>query len=201
MLDVQNKNDNELVALIIENDNYFQYLIQRYQQKILRYILRLTNITVEEAEELLQEIFIKVYRNLHGFNSSLKFSSWLYRIAHNEVIDYWRKPINKLQTVSLEAQLDDDSDSDFSLLNILSDDKDLHQDQVKRELLEQIRETVFELPLEYKEVLVLKFLEEKSYAEISDILKKPEGTVATLINKAKKSFKQLAEKKGIEGYM
>jgi RNA polymerase sigma-70 factor (ECF subfamily) len=80
--------------------------VSKYEEKLLRYILRITNIDIEEAENLLQEVFIKVYKNINDYNKSLQFSSWIYRIAHNTSIDYYRKNKNK-QSVSLET---DDND-------------------------------------------------------------------------------------------
>ena len=78
--------DEQLVQLSLNNQDYFYYLMKRYEIKLLRYIKRLTTVSPEEAKDIIQEIFIKVYRNLNGFNPKLKFSSWIYRIAHNEII-------------------------------------------------------------------------------------------------------------------
>ena len=85
------KTDEELVKLALQKQEHFVYLINRYQHKLLRYIKRISNFSVEETEDILQEVFIKVYRNLEGFDQSLKFSSWIYRIAHNQTISHFRK--------------------------------------------------------------------------------------------------------------
>ena len=87
----QEKTDEELVILTLADQEYFLYLMKRYEQKLLAYIKRITSISHEEAEDVLQETFIKTYLNLNNFDPDLKFSSWIYRIAHNEVINNFRK--------------------------------------------------------------------------------------------------------------
>ncbi|MFH1582108.1 MAG: sigma-70 family RNA polymerase sigma factor [Pseudomonadota bacterium] len=91
MNDYENMPDEQLVQLSLKDQGCFYYLMKRYEIKILRYIKRLTTASQEEAEDIIQEVFIKVYRNLNGFNQKLKFSSWIYRIAHNEIINQYRK--------------------------------------------------------------------------------------------------------------
>jgi RNA polymerase sigma-70 factor (ECF subfamily) len=182
--------DEDLVNLSIKDQENFTWLIKRYESKLLRYILRIANISKEDAEDILQDVFIKVYQNLNDFNTSLKFSSWIYRIAHNQVISNWRKI--KARPKSVYFELED------SIFNSLVSELDLEK-MGDRHFLKKNLEDIFEkINSKYKEVLILKFLEEKSYKEISDILKKPIGTVATLINRAKKSFIEEAKKQNIK---
>ncbi|PIU78076.1 MAG: hypothetical protein COS72_03485, partial [Candidatus Moranbacteria bacterium CG06_land_8_20_14_3_00_43_56] len=106
MLDKENcgeKTDEELVALTLKNQDFFSCIVERYEAKLTRYIRRISAATQEDAEDLLQEIFVKVYRNLYGFDPSLKFSSWIYRIAHNQVISQWRKTKSRPQVLKFEA--------------------------------------------------------------------------------------------------
>lgn len=173
--------DQELVDLTLKSEDNFLYLMQRYETKLLRYIKRLSNISHEEAEDILQESFIKIYQNINGFDKKLKFSSWIYRITHNEVISYWRKTKTRPQNITWEI-------NDQILNNIIAD-FDINQ-SIDADLLSQdINRMLNKLDKKYQEVLILKFLEGKSYKEISDILKKPMGTVATLVNRAKKQFR------------
>lgn len=174
------KTDEELVILTLQDQNYFLYLIRRYEAKLLRYIFRISSFTKEEAEDVLQEIFIKVYTNLNNFDPDLKFSSWIYRITHNQVISHYRQHKSRLQEVSL--------DINENFITTITDDLDLNKEIDQLYLKEHLQEGLYKLPLKYREVLILKYLEDKSYQEISDIIKKPTGTVATLINRAKKSF-------------
>ena len=83
--------DVELVGLSLENQQYFELLVDRYEKKLRRYIKRITYVTSEDQEDMLQNIFLKVYINLNGFNTDLSFNSWIYRIAHNEIIDWSRR--------------------------------------------------------------------------------------------------------------
>jgi len=179
------KTDEELVALTIRDQDFFSCLVDRYTEKLTRYVMRISASTREDAEDLLQEIFVKAYRNLNGFDQSLKFSSWIYRIAHNQVISQWRKTKSRPQVIKFEA------DEDF--LKFIAADVDLALDTERKFEAEEVRALLGELDEKYREVLVLKFLEGKDYKEISDILEKPFGTVATLINRAKKQLRKIIE--------
>ncbi|HEY5714025.1 MAG TPA: RNA polymerase sigma factor [Candidatus Gracilibacteria bacterium] len=175
--------DEVLAQQAIQDLSCFETLIERYEGKLKCYVLRLTNITVHEAEDILQEIFLKVWKNLNGFNPSLKFSSWIYRIAHNETISFARS--QKSRGIDKQAGIDD------AVFEIKSQDLEIG-DQFDQSLDSQsVRSTLALLPNKYKDILVLRFLEDKSYEEISDILKKPMGTVATMINRAKKAFQEI----------
>jgi len=186
--DFQKTNDVGLVRLSLQDKEAFYYLVRRYENKLMRYIKRLTNIRDEEAEDILQDIFIKVYRNLNGFDQNLSFSSWIYRIAHNEIINYYHRNKRRLKsTVSEES-----GEELNSLTEIITDDPDSHEQLIAREKEIKIRQILDKLPEKYREALILFFLEEMSYNEISDVLRKPPGTIATLINRGKKKFKKIA---------
>lgn len=197
MIDCATKTDREVVAIIWSGDiDAFYCLVETYEAKLLKYILRITNVDLEEAENLLQEVFIKVYKNIHEFNHDLSFSSWIYRIAHNMTIDYYRKHKDK---ELVHALVDDEEYT--NLIELLESPINLEDDYQKKELIQQMMAILDLLDPKFKEVLVLKFLEEKNYSEISDILKIPEWTVATLINRGKKQFKTLSEEHNLPAYM
>ncbi|MDD5463537.1 MAG: sigma-70 family RNA polymerase sigma factor [Candidatus Moranbacteria bacterium] len=181
------KTDEQLVALTLKDENFYAILIERYEEKLTRYILRISGGSKEDVEDTLQDVFISAYKNLNDFDPDLKFSSWIYRIAHNKVISHFRKITARPKTVTYEG--------DGQLLNILASDLDIARDLERKYTGEEVRNILEELDEKYKEVLVLKFLEEKDYKEISDILEKPMGTVATLINRAKKQFKEKSLKR------
>jgi RNA polymerase sigma-70 factor (ECF subfamily) len=141
----------------------------------------------EQAKDILQEAFIKIWENLNDFNQSMKLSSWIYRIVHNETISYWRR--NKSYGKDRKVKLDN-----IIIENQLND-SEINEDKVKKELL--AHEVLGLLPLKYKTVLILKYIEGKGYREISDVLKIPEGTVATRLNRAKKKFIEMASEKHI----
>ena len=181
--------DTELVSLTLQDPDYFTPLVERYEGKLLRYIKRFSGLGKECAEDVLQEVFLKTYRNLNDFDGELKFSSWIYRITHNETVSYLRKYRSK-QTINIE----NDDPEMINLLDVLESEINVIDEARKIEIKEKVRKVLSELPAKYREVLVLRFLEELDYSEISDVLRKPTGTVATLLNRAKTQFKELAIK-------
>ncbi|NUM25843.1 MAG: sigma-70 family RNA polymerase sigma factor [Candidatus Buchananbacteria bacterium] len=185
--DFANKTDQELVNLTLENQDHFLHIVNRYQQKLLSFILRISNVAPDEAHDLLQEVFIKVYKNLNGYDPSLKFSSWIYRITRNHVISNYRKIKNKPQVLSWEV----DEESLSSLTAEINIEKSTDQALLR----EQLAESLEKLKPKYREVLILRYFEEKSYDEISDIIKKPRGTVGTLINRAKTQLQAIYQPK------
>ncbi|MBT4723050.1 RNA polymerase sigma factor [Candidatus Falkowbacteria bacterium] len=183
---IENLTDEKLVKLTLKDQNFFVYIINRYEGKLAAYIRRISNFSKEDIEDILQDVFIKVYRNLNGFDVSLKFSSWIYRITHNEVISRYRKT-KKIAKMSQEIN--------DEILDKIVDEVDIEKDIDGKQVGKTIGQVMNEMDLKYKEILVLRFIEEKSYKEISDILRKPEGTVATMINRAKKQFKKIYEQR------
>ncbi|GAF75762.1 unnamed protein product [marine sediment metagenome] len=184
-----NKTDEQIVVLTLKNQDYYLCLMKRYEAKLLNYILKKSNINIEDAEDILQEVFIKAYQNLNDFDLNLKFSNWIYSIAHNATISAFRTKKVRPQTVSWE---------DKDLNNILESTLDVENTSLQKLTYKQILKIINRLPLKYKDVLILKFMEGKDYREISDILHKPMGTIATLINRAKKSLKQELKKEDIK---
>jgi RNA polymerase sigma-70 factor (ECF subfamily) len=180
--DLSRQSDAALVRMALENQDDFVFLVERYRGRLASYVRRLTNVNSEEAEDILQEVFIKVYLNLNAFDEHLKFSSWIYRITHNQVISSHRKL--KARPEGYAVDLDDQAAKN------LAAEIDLKV-QIDAKIMQAAVGLVLrQLEDKYREVLILKFLEEKSYQEISDILKKPLGTVASLLNKAKAEFKK-----------
>jgi len=186
-----NKLDIELVQKALLDPEAFGAIIERYESKLMRYLTAFTNLDRQSAEDILQETFIKTYKNLNGFNQSLTFSSWIYRIARNEALNYLKK--HKHKAVSLEAE----DQENIALINILASDEDIHLKVTNQETAAKVRDVLNLLREDYREVLVLKFLEDYDYNEISAILKKPIGTVGVLIARAKEAFRQLAEKNNL----
>jgi len=172
--------DGELVARTLRERNAFGYLVERYEDKLGRYVRRLGIKSSEDIEDILQEIFIKVYKNLNAFDTSLTFSSWIYRIAHNEAISFYRK-----QRVRPEGHLVAEGD-DVLLWQPATDstaaDK-LFDQAVDAQVIHQALAT---LPPKYHDPIILRYFEYKEYDEISDILKIPIGSVGTLIHRGKK---------------
>lgn len=172
--------DIQIIELIDKNKNNFYLLTDAYKDKLERYIKRISFFGQAEVDDMLQDIFIKVYVNLNSFDKDLKFSSWIYRITHNLVVDRIRKNGKRTRDVSIDNE-------DLNI--IIKSGEDLHVDLMNRDAVSKLKNAINSLPDSYKEVMILRFLEEKSYEEIMDILKKPKGTIAALINKGRKIIK------------
>ncbi len=175
--------DVELVRLALADSDDYAQIVEKYERPLLRYVLRISNISREEGEDLLQNIFLKAYQNLRDFDSSLKFSSWIYRIAHNEVISHWRKKSARAQEVNLDT---------FEAAQLLKSTLDIPAATDEKFLVAFVHSILAKIPQKYREILILRYLESKDYAEISDILHCPMGSVATLVHRAKKAFELTA---------
>lgn len=174
--------DLELVKLTLVDQENFLHLVNRYQTKLLKFIQRISGLSLEDAQDLLQEVFIKVYQNLNDFDQNLKFSSWLYRITRNQVISNYRKNKSRPQL----SLFDLDLESCEHLISDLDVARQLDQGLLKQ----QIAEVLARIDAKYREVIVLKYLEDRSYEEISDIIKKPVSTVGTLLRRGKQAFQK-----------
>ena len=183
------KTDEALAVLAVTDQRAFGVLVDRYQPKLLRFIRTISNVRYEEAEDILQEAFIKSYRNLNSFDETQTFSAWIYRIVRNETISHYRK-----RSVRPEGHLEQGEEE---MLDRFAHSMNIAAEAEEAEEALTIRKALDELDPKYRDVLILQFLEEKDYKEISDILHIPMGTVATRINRAKERFKVIAKKHGL----
>lgn len=179
MEDKINLTDEEVVKKVIESDReLYAIIIKRYQDKLLRYTYSLIR-DKEKSKDSVQETFIRAYTNLNIFNTQKKFSSWIYRIAHNQAINFAKKNHREIQLLD---------DLDFESPENIEENFDQEKD------VERINLCLKDIPILYREPLSLYYIEEKTYQEISDILRIPMGTVATRINRAKKIMKNICQK-------
>lgn len=174
--------DQQLVSTALSQPNEYSAIVRRYEAPLARYLRRLGLSRSDDVEDVLQEVFLKVYINLNDYDSAQKFSSWIYRIAHNETVSFFRKANIRPQVATNDNEL---------LMENISDGLDIDIETDQKLLSEKVRLALDKLDDKYKNVLVLKFLEDKSYQEISDIMRIPEGTVATLISRGKKHLKNI----------
>ncbi len=178
---IEEKTDNEIIVLIRQDPDFLSYIIDRYTDRLDKYISRRTKVDKHEKEDILQDIFIKVYLNINDFDNSLIFSSWIYRIAHNYIID-WHRKNKKHQHISID-------DEDNKLIHFIEDENQNFNNietLTIRENINILKQEIENLSKDYQEVLMLKFFEDKSYEEISDILKISVNSVGVKINRAKK---------------
>lgn len=180
MTDLSTASDSDVVEIVRTiNKEAYAEIIKRYQTKLMRYAGYIVG-DEHMGADVVQESFIKAYVNLNGFETKKKFSSWIYRIVHNEAM-------NMLSKHKKMVPMQDDFEYDSGI--------DLEDDFIKKELVSHTHQCLGQIPIIYKEPLSLYFLEEKSYEEISDILRLPMGTVATRINRARGIMKKLCQKK------
>lgn len=171
--------DEKLVVLIrTKNKQLYSDLVKRYQDKLMRYAIHLVH-DHQKALDVVQDSFIKAYIHLNSFDAKLKFSSWIYRIVHNEAINIAKKYSKETPIIT-----DNEIISDENPENELS----------KKEITEKANDCLAQMDIKYSEPLELFYLEDKSYEEISDILRIPMGTVATRINRAKGIMKKICQK-------
>ncbi len=177
---LEKKRDEALVELTFKDPEIFGELIKRYSSKIYYYIYRLLNKHSLDAEDLTQDTFIKAYQNLASFNTKLKFSSWIYRIAHNEAVNYikknYRYPIHSIE-------------QNEYLKNTLESDENILERIIKHEDDSLVLDVLARLSVKYRAPIELYYFENKSYLEIADILHISINSVGPTIRRAKKKLK------------
>jgi RNA polymerase sigma-70 factor (ECF subfamily) len=180
------KTDEEIIALVQGGEQeFFDLVIDRYREKLFFYVKSFVK-NEEETKDVLQNIFIKALKNISSFDCGRKFSSWIYRIAHNEAINWVTR---KKDTISIEDL------NEFEGNFLASNDFDvLVEKWFHLELKDLMKEAIDKLPENYAEVIKMYYFEEKSYKEISEILKKPINSIGTLISRAKKSLLEIVLK-------
>jgi RNA polymerase sigma-70 factor (ECF subfamily) len=169
---------------------HFENFDQKYYDSIFKLINRMIR-NREEVEDLTQEAFIKAFVSLSNFNEEFAFSTWLYKIATNNSIDYIRK--KKLQTFSIDKPIEsEESDFAFELA-----DTDLEPDEelIASQRRKMLNDAMNNLPPKYRQVIIMRHVEEKDYREIAKILKLPLGTVKAHIFRARELlYKQLRDR-------
>jgi RNA polymerase sigma-70 factor (ECF subfamily) len=174
------EDDSILVARVMRGDETaFSTLVRRYEAKLIVYLTQIVSVQ-EEARDLVQEAFIRVWRNLDQYDSRFRFSTWLFRIAHNLAIDHLRR--RRQPVISLERGEDDEGDE------MRIDPPDLRRgplgDLANRELAEALRREIAKLPTSYRELVVLRHLVGLAYNEIAELKSLPLGTVKNKLFRA-----------------
>ena len=178
--------DEKLAEIAIENENAFAFLVEKFTPKLRNFVGRISDFPLETIDEILQESFLKAWKNLRGFDSSQKFSTWIFAIARNETFSLFRKFTARGEKNRV----------DFDDENLTNLPTEIFGENFDREILaKKTRQILQKLPRKYREILVLFFLEQKSYDEISAILKIPGGTVAARISRGKIKFKNFWNEK------
>ena len=177
---------NKRIKQVLKGDqNAFSDIVSLYQHKLYQICYRMLG-NKQEAEDISQEAFVRAYINLHSFDQKRKFSTWLYRIATNLCIDRIRK---KKPDYYLDAEIAGTEGLD--MYSQLSSNDQLPDDVVEQmELQDRIQYEISRLPDKYRSVIVLKYIEELSLQEISEILDMPLGTVKTRIHRGREALRK-----------
>ncbi|WP_436517419.1 RNA polymerase sigma factor [Ekhidna sp. To15] len=185
--------DFKLIDLATEGNDEAAYaeLMQRYKKPVYHMILKMVR-NVDDAEDLTIEAFAKAFKNLSRFKKDYTFSTWLFRIATNNAIDFIRK--KKLNTFSLNSTFTDDSGES---VNIDVQDKNLTPDEetIKDQKIELVRMFVDKLPAKYQRLVKLRYFDELSYDEIAQELEAPLGTVKAQLHRARELMYELVKDK------
>lgn len=185
--------DGELVARAIAGrEEGFEELVRRYQRPIVAYVYRMVG-DYDSALDLTQEVFIKVYGSLERYRPEFKFSTWIYRIAHNAAIDHLRR-LGGMRTEDLEVEGEGGRTYEKPLAsNALTPE----QESERRERRAEIEEIVQALAPAYRELIVLRHAHDLSYDEIAEVTGLPLGTVKNRIFRAREAMRTHLVERGI----
>ena len=185
--------DGELIEKAIGGrEDEFEELVRRYQRPITGYVYRMLN-NYDASLDVTQEVFIKVYNSLEKYSSEYKFSTWLYRIAHNATIDYMRR--NSVYQQSLEAE---NADGSYQL-QIESPRPSPEQEREQSEWRTEIELIVKCLPTVYRELILLRHTQDLSYDEIAEVTNLPLGTVKNRLFRAREMMREMFVERGFTG--
>lgn len=185
--------DGELIAGAIDGrPDGFEELVRRYQRPITSYVFRMLG-DYESALDVTQEVFIKVYNSLTKYSAEYKFSTWLYRIAHNAAVDHMRR--NSITPQSLETE---NADGSYQI-QIESRGASPEQDRERSEWRTEIEAVVRCLPTAYRDLILLRHARDLSYDEIAEVTGLPLGTVKNRLFRAREMMREMFIEKGFTG--
>lgn len=191
--DLSAATDRELVAIAVTGfDGSFEELVRRYQRPISAYVYRMVG-NYESALDLTQEIFIKVYNSLKRYRAEFKFSTWIYKIAHNAAVDHLRRTATREQSLVVGPE------GDTFDLPLESARLSPEQESERKERRTEIEAVVRALPANYRELIILRHSQDLSYEEIVEVTGLPLGTVKNRLFRAREMMRQQFVDKGITG--
>lgn len=178
-------------AVLEKDQTAYATLMKRYKKAVYFMILKMIR-DADDAEDLTMEAFAKAFRNLHRFKKDYTFSTWLFRIATNNTIDFIRK--KKLKTMSLNNTLSDDSGNSVNI-DVEDDDNNPQDEFIRSQRIEMVRIFVDKLPAKYRKLVQLRYFDELSYEEIAQELEKPLGTVKAQLHRSRELLYEIASGK------
>lgn len=185
--------DFELIdkAVLGLDQQAYATLMKRYKKAVYFMILKMIRDT-DDAEDLTMEAFAKAFKNLHKFKKDYTFSTWLFRIATNNTIDFIRK--KKLKTMSLNTSMSDDGGNSVTI-DVEDDDNNPQDEYIRSQRIEMVRIFVDKLPAKYRKLVQLRYFDELSYEEIAKELDKPLGTVKAQLHRSRELLYEIASGK------
>ena len=188
MAEREQLDDRALVARILGGDrDRFTELVRRYEKRLVNYVFRITH-RYEEAHDLAQEIFVKVYLALDRYDPKYQFSTWLFRIAQNTAIDALRKKSVVEVPIAKPASDEDSKEREFADTGVSP-----YRALKNKQLAAAIDRAVVDLPADYRELIQLRHFAELSYEEIASMKKLPLGTVKNKLFRARNMLKETLE--------
>lgn len=174
-----------------KDEQSYAMLMDRYKKPVYHMILKMVR-NVDDAEDLTIEAFAKAFKNLHRFKKDYTFSTWLFRIATNNAIDFIRK--KKLDTFSIDTSYKDDNGESVAI-DIKDSNLNPQEEAIKSQKIELIQLFVTKLPAKYQRLVRLRYFQELSYDEIAKELEAPLGTVKAQLHRARELMYELVKNK------
>jgi RNA polymerase sigma-70 factor (ECF subfamily) len=174
-----------------QDQHAFAELMKRYKNPVYHMILKMVR-NVDDAEDLTIEAFAKAFKNLHKFKKDFTFSTWLFRIATNNTIDFIRK--KRLDTMSLNTSFKDDN-GDAVTIDVQDRNLNPQEEAIKAQKIELVQMFVTKLPAKYQRLVRLRYFDELSYDEIAKELEAPLGTVKAQLHRARELMYDLVKGK------
>jgi len=179
----QIESDESIVLRVRQGEvAVFQLIVSRYERKLSLYLAHVIG-NRDEAEDLLQDVFVKAYQHLKDFDATRTFSPWVYRIAHNEAVNWIRKRSRRPLIVSWDDIVETAGEQ-----QPIDSPETLEERWIRHELRDAVREALSRLPEGHREILTLRYYLDKSYREIAEIIGIPINTVASRVSRAKKNL-------------
>lgn len=173
------------------DDSAYAKLLQRYKRPVYHVVLKMVR-NIDDADDLTIEAFAKAFRSLHRFKKDYTFSTWLFRIATNNTIDYIRK--KKLNTLSIENTYTDDDGQSVSI-DVEDENNDPQEETIRAQKAELLLLFVDKLPGKYQRLVRLRYYEELSYEEIAERIEAPLGTVKAQLHRARELMYEMVKNK------
>lgn len=183
--------DIELVEAIVSgNEDGFEELVRRYHRPLAVYIYKMIG-DYEAALDITQEVFLKVHNSISQYSSAYKFSTWLYRIAHNAAIDYLRRNQNTEKSF-------DGEESEVGWIQPKANNLSPEAESEVKEWLSEIQTVIRHLPVNYRELIILRHGKDLSYEEIVEITGLPLGTVKNRLFRAREMLREMLARRGFQ---